>query len=61
MTPEEAKEVIAILCRADGGCEHCASNLINLFLRKFPNFEREVQAVYKVVFDSTFEKENRNE
>jgi hypothetical protein len=36
MNREEAEKVVRILLAADGGCEFCASSLLELFCENFP-------------------------
>lgn len=39
MNEEEAKKVIGILKCADGGCEFCVNDLLELFKKQFPEFK----------------------
>ena len=36
MDKEDAKKVIAILRTADGGCDYCVKDLLELFYAEFP-------------------------
>ena len=39
MTKEEAKKIIAIMKTADGGCGYCVSELLERFVKEFPEFK----------------------
>lgn len=38
MTTNEARKIVQIIAKADGGCPHCVSTLIEDFLMQFKEF-----------------------
>ena len=50
MNKQEAEKVIKILLTADGGCEYCASALIKLFYKEFPEFKSLAEEFFKEQF-----------
>lgn len=55
MTNEEAKQVLALLTTADGGCYHCAEHLILDFLKIFPDYRALAEIIYKNKFAKELE------
>ena len=53
MTNEEAKQVLNMMTKADGGCYHCAGHLMQDFIKEFPAYRELARIMYK----SKFEKE----
>jgi len=53
MNKDEARKVLEILSKADGGCEFCARELFNHFIQEFPEFSNLAKTVFR-------EKFNRN-
>jgi hypothetical protein len=44
MTKEEARKILEIMSTADGGCKYCAGDLLERFLKEFPeHFEVAVE------------------
>lgn len=50
MNMKEAEKIIRILLTADGGCEYCASNLLSLFCKEFPEFKELAENIFKATF-----------
>jgi hypothetical protein len=40
MDTKDARKVIQIMAKADGGCPHCVEALVNEFLIEYPGFYR---------------------
>lgn len=55
MNEEEIRIVLEILTEADNGCEHCATDLFESFLKKFPSSIVMAKEIYKEAFDEEFE------
>jgi hypothetical protein len=47
MTNEEAKKILSMMTKADGGCYHCAECLMLDFLKTFPDFRALAEIIYK--------------
>jgi len=47
MTKDEAEKVATIMLQADGGCGHCAFELMKLFVAEFPEYEELTKKVYE--------------
>ncbi len=52
MTPEEAKAVGQICMNADGGCQYCARDLLEMLVREFPSHADVFRAVWSEQYDS---------
>lgn len=50
MNKKEAERIIRILLTADGGCKYCASNLLSLFRKEFPEFREQAEDIFKATF-----------
>lgn len=50
MTKEEAIKIIEILLEADGGCKYCALALIELFCKKFSEYEELAKELFRERF-----------
>lgn len=46
----EAEKIMRILLTADGGCEYCVSDLLNLFCKEFPEFRKMAEDIFKQTF-----------
>ena len=51
MNKKEAEKIIRILLTADGGCEFCASELLGLFCKEFPEFREIAEKIFKQTFE----------
>ncbi len=56
MDRETAEKIIKILLTADGGCEYCVSDLLDLFCKEFPEYRE----IAEKAFRETFSKELNN-
>lgn len=50
MRKDEAQKVIEIIFECDGGCKYCVSNLLNLFIANFSEYEH----IAKKAFENKF-------
>jgi hypothetical protein len=57
MTDDEARTVGAIACNADGGCSHCAAELIRILQKKFPSQAEVFGGAYLSAFDRSLDGE----
>ncbi|MBE8540147.1 hypothetical protein [Geoglobus acetivorans] len=56
MNTGEAKKVLEILARADGGCEFCARELFHIFIHEFPEFSDMAKAIFREKFNKDLEE-----
>ncbi|GEM_PF-1991631 len=63
MNTESAKKIIKILLSADGGCKFCASELLELFIKQFPEYKDLAKELFKKTFETEIELpiEEKNE
>ena len=47
MRKEEAEEVIKIMLSADGGCEYCVADLLQLFCTRFPDYKEPAEKAFR--------------
>jgi hypothetical protein len=51
MNEGDAKFILGVLCRVDGGCCSCASYAIKDFLQNYPEHEQLAREIYLEAFD----------
>jgi len=54
MLQHEASTVASIACTADGGCSHCATQLLDRLIYSFPEWRSEFEWAYRAAFDEPF-------
>ncbi len=47
MTAEEAQKICAMMMTADMGCPYCASDLLKMFAKEFPDFLPIAEGVFR--------------
>ncbi|AGK61162.1 hypothetical protein Asulf_01163 [Archaeoglobus sulfaticallidus PM70-1] len=56
MNRDEARKVLEVLAKADGGCEFCARELFNNFIQEFPEFSDLAKTVFKKKFNKDLDE-----
>lgn len=54
MTVSEIQTIVKIMLTADGGCGHCAGELVKQLIDKFPSFKDEIIKEFKVEYSWAF-------
>jgi hypothetical protein len=67
MTPNQIKEILLIMTKADGGCHLCVSTLFRHTLKRFPEYQPLAEEIWKekyptlpIMFEENEKKDEDN-